>query len=124
MAEICQDLAVANQLLPAADEVYASFVIGYGSLLVIGGDDVYGDEMNLACKLGEDLAERGEVLLTQAAFEGLQEGPGGSRSCGSASRASASPPTVCCSNSGPPPLIRSGVVEAMPTCQVAARYRK
>jgi hypothetical protein len=42
--------------------------IGYGSLLAIGEHDLYGDEMNLACKLGEDLAQRGEVLLTPAAY--------------------------------------------------------
>jgi len=30
--------------------------------------------MNVACKLGEDLAERGEVLLTSAAYESLPPG--------------------------------------------------
>ena len=39
-----------------------------GRCLLIGSDDVYGSEMNLASKLGEDLAEAGDVLLTDAAF--------------------------------------------------------
>lgn len=41
--------------------------IGYGPCLVIGDTDLHGNEMNLACKLGEDLARQGEILLTPAA---------------------------------------------------------
>jgi hypothetical protein len=32
---------------------------------------MFGSEMNLASKLGEDLAESMEILLTQSAFEAL-----------------------------------------------------
>jgi adenylate cyclase len=45
--------------------------IGFGTVLAIGEDDVYGDEMNLASKLGEDLARPEEVLLTPAAHAAL-----------------------------------------------------
>lgn len=48
--------------------------IGYGPLLSGGDDGVFGDEMNLAAKLGEDIAEPGETLLTQAAYEAVQHG--------------------------------------------------
>jgi len=72
-AEIQRYIEAANEVLPAEEEIYISIAIGHGSLLVIGTEDVYGDEMNLACKLGEDLAERGEVLLTEAAFQALGE---------------------------------------------------
>ena len=41
-----------------------------------GNNDLYGSEMNLTCKLGEDLARRGEFLLTQAAFQEVQHHPG------------------------------------------------
>jgi class 3 adenylate cyclase len=41
--------------------------VGSGRLLRIGSEDVYGDEMNVASKLGEDVAGPGEVLLTEAA---------------------------------------------------------
>lgn len=44
--------------------------IGYGNLLyseTLGG--YFGEEMNLASKLGEDTAEGGETLLTWAAYE-------------------------------------------------------
>ncbi len=49
--------------------------IGYGEVLVVDNETPYGDEMNLACKLGEDLARRGEVLLTPSAYAALQSPP-------------------------------------------------
>lgn len=43
-----------------------SYGIGFGDVLDLE-HDVFGLEVNLASKLGEDMAERGEVLLTPAA---------------------------------------------------------
>ncbi len=60
-------LDAANSLAAEDAQLYAAIGIGYGSLLNIDDADVYGDEMNLACKLGEDIAERGQILLTPAA---------------------------------------------------------
>jgi class 3 adenylate cyclase len=46
--------------------------IGFGELLYLPSeDDYYGLEVNLASKLGEDLAEAGETLLTEAAAASL-----------------------------------------------------
>ncbi len=45
--------------------------IGFGRVLRSDHEGVYGNEMNYASKLGEDVAERGETLLTKAAFEAL-----------------------------------------------------
>lgn len=45
--------------------------IGFGRLLDAGTEGVYGNEMNLAAKLGEDVAEGREILLTAAAFDTL-----------------------------------------------------
>ena len=42
--------------------------IGYGKVLRGGAAGVFGDEMNLASKLGEDTAEGGETLLTKNAY--------------------------------------------------------
>lgn len=47
--------------------------IGYGKVLRSQYEGVYGDEMNLASKLGEDTAERGQTLLTQAAWDALEK---------------------------------------------------
>jgi adenylate cyclase len=52
-----------------------SIGIGYGELMMIdngnGDRDLYGSEMNLAAKLGEDIAEVDEILLTPAAYRQL-----------------------------------------------------
>jgi adenylate cyclase len=72
-AEVQRSVEIANEPLPAASEIYVAIGVGYGRLLLIEEDDAYGDEMNVACKLGEDLAERGEVLLTVSAYEALGE---------------------------------------------------
>jgi class 3 adenylate cyclase len=70
-----QALKAVNEALPAAEELAVAIGIGYGPVLMIGEYDIYGDEMNLACKLGEDLAQRGEVLLTRQAHTALGETP-------------------------------------------------
>ena len=65
---IQQQLAEANAFLPQDWDLYASIGVGYGRLLMVGEDDLYGHELNIASKLGEDLAERSEILLTEAAY--------------------------------------------------------
>jgi class 3 adenylate cyclase len=69
--DIFTAFAVVNRELPDEQDLHAGIGIGYGTTLVVDGNDLYGCEMNLACKLGEDLARRGEVLLTEAAFHRL-----------------------------------------------------
>ncbi len=65
--QIQERLDAANVFLPEDWDLHASLGIGYGELLMIGDDDMYGNEMNLASKLGEDIAGRGEVFLSEAA---------------------------------------------------------
>lgn len=73
---IHERVEIANGPLPASSEIYVALGIGYGPLLLVGDDDAWGDEMNLACKLGEDIAEQGEVLLTEEARRALgDDGP-------------------------------------------------
>jgi adenylate cyclase len=74
-ATIVGDVTIANGPLPAADEIYVSVGIGCGDVLVVGHDDVFGDEMNLASKLGEDLAQQSEILLTESAYAALDDSP-------------------------------------------------
>ena len=63
-----------NSVMPDDRDIRGSIGIGYGDLLVVGDDpdggrveDVFGHEMNLASRLGEDLASGAEILLTPAA---------------------------------------------------------
>ena len=65
--DIQQRLQAANLGLPAGKHLYASIGIGYGNILMLGDEDLFGDEVNLACKLGEDIAGGGDILLTSAA---------------------------------------------------------
>lgn len=59
-----------NRGLAERDQLWFSYGIGWGDVLDLG-DDIFGLEVNLASKLGEDLARPGEALLTPAAVEGL-----------------------------------------------------
>jgi class 3 adenylate cyclase len=53
--------AAANH---ADEHFHVCMGIDYGRFLRLT-DDVFGDAVNLAYKLGEDLAERGEILVTE-----------------------------------------------------------
>jgi adenylate cyclase len=64
-------LSAANAFLPADWDLHASIGIGYGPLLMVGDGDLFGAEMNMASKLGEDVAGRGEILLSAGARERL-----------------------------------------------------
>jgi class 3 adenylate cyclase len=61
-------LFAANQSLDLADQIYLSVGIDYGDLLLVGAEDFYGDPVNTASKLGEDLAGKGETLITERAI--------------------------------------------------------
>lgn len=71
--EIVGRLTTVNVLLPEDRRLYASVGIGYGRILNVADEDLFGDEVNLASKLGEDVAERGAVLLTPNAHAQLQD---------------------------------------------------
>jgi adenylate cyclase len=66
---IHRNLDAANTFLPEDWDLHAGIGIGYGPLLLIGEHDLFGSEMNVASKLGEDVAGRGEILLSVAARE-------------------------------------------------------
>lgn len=46
--------------------------IGYGDVLCSLSEGVFGDQMNLASKLGEDLAQANEILLTKEAYQAIE----------------------------------------------------
>lgn len=56
---------------PDNERLRFSYGIGYGDVLDLE-EDLFGLEVNLASKLGEDLAEPGEALLTPAALAALE----------------------------------------------------
>lgn len=64
-------LEAMNAVLPPERALAVSAGIGYGPTLVIAHEDLFGPEMNCACKLGEDIAGPSEILLTEAAHAAL-----------------------------------------------------
>jgi len=71
--QIVAGLEAASAALPETRRLYASIGIGFGRILNIDEEDMWGDEVNLACKLGEDVAGRGEILLTESAWAAAPE---------------------------------------------------
>ncbi len=69
--DIFRAFDAVNSVVPPDRDIYGSIGIGYGEVLVIDYEDIFGSEVNIACKLGEDLAEKSEILLTQSAYTAL-----------------------------------------------------
>lgn len=53
------------------DKVELCVGVGYGKILKIGDEDIWGREVNYASKLGEDTARHMEILLTQGARDAI-----------------------------------------------------
>lgn len=70
---IRHDVRAANEALPEDEEVGVSIGVGFGELLLVGPDDAWGEQMNLASKLGEDLADCDEILITPGARDALTD---------------------------------------------------
>ena len=67
--EMQQVLTDYNNSKPDEEKVLLCVGLGYGEMLRIGESDVFGFEVNAASKLGEDVAEKGEILVTPAVKE-------------------------------------------------------
>jgi adenylate cyclase len=58
-----------NILTPDEFDIRVSIGIDYGDVLLIGGPDYFGNAVNCASKIGEDIGGPGEILVTAAAFK-------------------------------------------------------
>jgi adenylate cyclase len=62
----------ASNLMTSDDlDIFISCGIDYGKILVINGEDCFGDAVNRASKLGEDVAAAKEVLITKEAMNAI-----------------------------------------------------
>ncbi len=68
MQRACQ-MASARRV--AEEQILLCVGIGYGRILRIGEDDVWGAEVNAASKLGEDTAAANEILITSSARDAV-----------------------------------------------------
>lgn len=67
--EINRELDRHNQSRDSSDKCFVSIGIDWGRLLLIGEVEFFGDPVNTASKLGEDLAARSEILVTKRAMD-------------------------------------------------------
>jgi class 3 adenylate cyclase len=81
-----------NRARPEAEQLVLSVGLGWGKLLKFGDQDVYGQEVNIACKLGEDLGQHGSIQCSEAfhsavktdpqyRFEPMNVAPSGAKPC-------------------------------------------
>lgn len=61
--------AASNILTPDDLDIHISCGIDYGEILIVGNNDCFGDPVNRAFKLGEDIAGPEETLITKEAFD-------------------------------------------------------
>lgn len=66
--EVNSALFDSNDKFSLAEQIYLSVGIDYGRVLLVDNFDFFGDPVNTASKLGEDLAIRAEVLITECAM--------------------------------------------------------
>lgn len=65
--------AQVNQRRKPEDQILLCVGIGFGRVLRIGDEDVWGQEVNAAAKLGEDTAKAGEILVTAGLHAALAD---------------------------------------------------
>lgn len=56
------------------DRIEVCIGLGFGQVLRVGDDDVWGAQVNAASKLGEEMAKGSEILVTEA-FQQTLQGP-------------------------------------------------
>jgi adenylate cyclase len=66
--DINAELFRINQEHDIDEQIFLSVGIDFGDMLLIGNSDFFGDPVNSASKLGEDLAVKGETLVTERAL--------------------------------------------------------
>ena len=72
--ELNEAFRSANETTPEELDIRIACGIDFGPILVVPGEDFFGNAVNRACKLGEDLAAPGEILVTGAAMKMLPAG--------------------------------------------------
>lgn len=70
--EMQKVLATYNKSKPDEEDVLLCIGLGYGTMLRIGDADVFGHEVNIASKLGEDTAKAGDILVTEAVVKNYE----------------------------------------------------
>ncbi len=67
--DISAELYKLNDAFGMSEQIFLSMGIDYGRVLLVDNVEFYGDPVNTASKLGEDLAVRAETLVTERALQ-------------------------------------------------------
>lgn len=59
----------ANLLTSDEMDIHISCGVDYGKILIVGNKDCFGEPVNRASKLGEDIAKRNQILVTKEAMK-------------------------------------------------------
>ncbi len=60
----------ASNLITSDDlDIHIACAIDYGKILIVENSDCFGDPVNRACKLGEDIGIANDILVTKEAME-------------------------------------------------------
>jgi len=59
----------ANLLTSDDLDIHISIGIDYGKILIVNNEDMFGDAVNRACKMGEDIGTAGEILISKEAMD-------------------------------------------------------
>lgn len=71
--EINRALNKINKNTPTQQDISVSIGIDYGRFLQTIDGDIFGDSVNCASKLGEDIAQKGEVIISKKAYVNLPD---------------------------------------------------
>ncbi|HCR72048.1 MAG TPA: adenylate/guanylate cyclase domain-containing protein [Anaerolineae bacterium] len=64
-----QHAFASSNILTADDlDIHVSIGIDYGKILIVNNEDMFGDAVNRACKMGEDIGDADEILITKEAM--------------------------------------------------------
>jgi class 3 adenylate cyclase len=66
-------IAAVNQLTQDDMDIHVSIGIDFGKILILNEDDMFGDAVNRACKMGEDIGKADEILITKEAMDMIPE---------------------------------------------------
>lgn len=65
--------AAANLLTQDDMDIHVTIGIDYGRILILNEDDMFGDAVNRACKMGEDIGKADEILISKDVMDMIPE---------------------------------------------------
>jgi adenylate cyclase len=71
LVEIQRAIHRHNEIALESDHIYMGAGLGFGEILKLGDEDVFGVEVNFAAKLGEDLAGPYQIFATPDAVKAI-----------------------------------------------------